>query len=52
MFLVLVVVLMEVEEVGGGEDVFLVEVVVLVEVEEIGGGGGCVFGGGGGLGGG
>ena len=31
---------------------FLVEVVVLEEVEEIGGGEGCVFGGGGGLGGG
>ena len=29
---------------------FLVEVVVFVEVEEIGAGGGCVFGGGGGLG--
>ena len=49
-----VVVLVEVEEVGGRADGFLVVVVVLlVEIAEVGGGGRWVFGGdGGGLGGG
>ena len=52
MFLVVVVVLVEGEEVGEGGGFFLLVVVVLVEVEEVGGGGECVFGFGGGVGGG
>ena len=48
MVLVVVVVLLEAEEVGGRSDGFLVVVVVLlVEIEEVGVGGRWVFGGGG-----